>query len=458
MSVNPRLESKCGWLMPALRLLMVSAVLVGCLDRTAWSMAAGGHAPSLPALASWYGAGTYYYLRAAPSMQAPVLGQVAQNTALLILSSVQGEAEDGNPWWYQVRIQRSTGYLSSNAVAVAGSTRHPWIAIATNNGDSTATEVEAYRGPHASDPLAAHFALGARFTVLGQVTGDAVEPESAVWYLVADGRLPAIYIYSPMLKFTGWGTTAPPRPLLSAVAAIAIDVRTGRMLFQLQASVHRRPASTAKIMTALVALRRRRPSARLMVPDGVASVTTDVGGSAMGVTPGQVFTLHDLLYGLLLPSGNDAAYTIAQDIAGSQAAFVSLMNATAARLGLHHTHFTNTTGLDDVGEYTTAADLARLARYVLSHEPLFAAIVRTRTYALPATAGHPAFSLQNLNQLLGTYPGAQGVKTGTTPQAGQNLVAAATRLRHQVLVVVLGSADRYTDGASLLDYAFATTR
>jgi len=208
-------------------------------------------------------------------------------------------------------------------------------------------------------------------------------------------------------------------------------------------------------MTALVALKRLALSARLRAPDDVLSVTTDVGGSSMGLQPGETLPLSDLLYGMLLPSGNDAAYTIAQGIAGSQARFAALMNATAAQLGLRDTHYTNPTGLDEAREYTSAIDLARLARYTLRHAPFIATIVRTQAYTIDAGPGHPAFALHSLDQLLGSYPGADGVKTGTTAQAGQNLVAAATRQGHQVIAVVLDATDRYADATALLDHAFA---
>lgn len=435
--------------------LIAVALLLSGLAGVGWRAQAKDQVRPIAATALWDG-GAYFNLRSAPNTQSSVLGQVQPGAKLIVLSSVQGEQEDGNPWWYRVRLARTTGFVSSNAVDVLAAVATPWVAVATDDGDLGTTSVTAYRSPHTDATVAASFPLGAQFTVSGQRLGDALYAGNGIWYRVTEGTLPPVYLYSAYLKFVRWGVTPPPQPSLTAAAAVAIDARTGQILYRLHASKRRRPASTVKIMTALVALSRRSPSTRMTVPAGVDTVTTDVGGSAMGLAPGESFTLHDLLYGMLLPSGNDAAYTIAQDVAGSQRAFVAAMNDMARRLRLLQTHFTNPTGLDDVGEYISALDLARLARYALARQPLFARIVRTESYNIRATARHPAFTLQNLNQLLGSYPGAEGVKTGTTPDAGENLVAEATRSGHQVIAVVLGATDRYADAPALLDYAFAT--
>lgn len=407
------------------------------------------------ATAAWAGGGTYFNLRRAPTTGAPIVGQVHPGDALLILAARGGDAMDGNRWWYRVRDGAHSGYLSSGAVAAIDPLPVPWTAIATNDGDPSLGDVQAYRAASVGGPAAASFRLGTRFTVLGAVAGEAVESSTGLWYRVAQGFLPPLYLYAAYLKFAGLGATAVPVPQLTARAAVAMDRASGRILYRLDAARRLRPASTIKLMTALVALSRRKPDARIIVPDDVYTVTADVGGSAMGLAPGEVLSLRDLLYGMLLPSGNDAAYTIAQNIGGSQRGFVALMNAEGSRLGLRDTHFTNASGLDEVGERTSARDLAVLARYVLHREPLVARIVRTGAYTIPASASHPAFGLGTRNELLGVYAGADGVKTGTTGEAGQNLVASATRGQRRVLVVVLGATDRYADATALLDYAFA---
>ncbi len=434
-------------------IVVLTLIMAGAAPNQARAHAATPSA--LPATARWSGPGSFYYIRAAPAAAAHIVGRVTQGTSLQILAGTRGADVGGNPWWYRVYVGGVTGYVSSNAVEATGATSQPWTAIATSDGDPTVTSVTARRAPRLTAPVAALYPLDARFTVLGQSDGDAAQGNDGVWYRIAQGPLPPVYIYSPYLKFAGWGGVAPAEPLLTAPSAVAIDAQSGRILYWRAGAARRRPASTVKIMTALVALGRLSPSARLRAPDDVLSVTTDVGGSSMGLQPGEVLPLSDLLYGLLLPSGNDAAYTIAQGVAGSQARFADLMNATAAQLGLRDTHYTNATGLDEAREYTSAIDLARLARYTLRHAPFIATIVRTQAYTINIGPGHPAFALHSLDQLLGSYPGADGVKTGTTAQAGQNLVAAATRQGHQVIAVVLDATDRYADATALLDHAFA---
>lgn len=429
----------------------------GRVGRTPSGLAALAAPPALTAVANWTGAGSFYYVRAAPSDTASPVGQIARGTALLILAGTPGTVEGGNPWWYRVRVGQTTGYVSSTAIATVGATTLSWVATATSDGDPSVTEIAARRAPLLTAPVAALYPLGARFTVSGQVAGAVAEGDDAVWYRVAQGPLPPVYLYSTYLKFAAWGRAAPAVPLLTAASAVAIDGQSGRTLTCSACTRRWSPASTVKIMTALVALAHLPPSARLRVPADVQSVTTEVGGSSMGLLPGETLPLSDLLYGLLLPSGNDAACTIAQGVAGSQDGFALMMNAMAVHLGLRDTHYTNPTGLDAPREYTSAADLAALARDVLRRVPLIATIVRTPAYTINVGPGHPAFALRSLDQLLGAYPGAEGVKTGTTAQAGENLVAAATRDHHQVLAVVLGSSDRYADATALLDHAFAAS-
>lgn len=171
----------------------------------------------------------------------------------------------------------------------------------------------------------------------------------------------------------------------------------------------------------------------------------------MGLQAGEVVTVEDLLWGLLLNSGNDAAVALAEHVAGSVPEFVAIMNARAAELGLHSTHFTNPHGMDAPNHYSSAYDLWRLAEATLAY-PKFREIVGTQS---TARAGH---ALWNRNELLATYPDADGVKTGTTDQAGHSLVASVTRNGHRVLAVILGSSDRYTDARALLDFYFSAFR
>jgi D-alanyl-D-alanine carboxypeptidase (penicillin-binding protein 5/6) len=184
--------------------------------------------------------------------------------------------------------------------------------------------------------------------------------------------------------------------------------------------------------------------------NGVASVA--------GLRLGEKLTLHDLLYALLLPSGDDAAVAIADGVAGSQPAFVGLMNMEAGLLGLRHTRYSDVHGLDAPNHYTTVRDLAVLTEFAMRYTA-FAQVVGTATWHLPATAGHGAYTWTTTNLLLTTlaYAGATGVKTGFTGNALACLVFSASRGTHQVLGVVLGEPNdlmRFTDAAALLTWAF----
>jgi D-alanyl-D-alanine carboxypeptidase (penicillin-binding protein 5/6) len=236
------------------------------------------------------------------------------------------------------------------------------------------------------------------------------------------------------------------QPQPGAVAALLVDVGTHTVIYSKDATRRVAPASTTKMMTALVAIQSGRLDDTVVIQPGDVEV-----GSAIGLSPGEQWTLRDLLYDLLLPSDNAAAVAIARHVAGSEAAFVAMMNAQAAEWGLKDTHFANPHGLDDPEHYTTASDLAQIALRGLA-QPVFAGIVGTREKEVRGRVLH------NLNELLGSYDGAQGIKTGTTDAAGQCLVAAAARPAGRALAVVLGSADRYADARALLDFYFAHYR
>lgn len=231
-------------------------------------------------------------------------------------------------------------------------------------------------------------------------------------------------------------------PEVTAQAAIVSDMASGQILAEKNAHQRLAPASTTKIATALVALQRGQLEEQVVVHESAL-----VGGAKMGLSPSQTVTLEELLYGLLLRSGNDAATAIAQHIGGSVDGFVEMMNQEAENLGLTATHFVNPHGLDAPDHYSSAYDLMMMARQALA-DPTFAEIVSTQQYTFRGRR------LNNRNELLGNYRGADGVKTGTTAGAGECLVASATRDGHQVLVVILGSEDRYGDALTLLDYYF----
>ncbi|GAC1431626.1 MAG: hypothetical protein NVSMB65_05130 [Chloroflexota bacterium] len=400
-------------------------------------------------------AGAFYYVRAAPTPGARVVGRIGSGDHVAVLHGVEGSPVAGNPVWYAVRLPHGQqGYVTSSAFDLLHALAPPWVGVLTTNGEDGVTYVQSFRDAGMAAPYAG-YALGTRMTVLGAVHGAALHAGDDVWYRVRTAAAGSTFVYSAYIKYLMPGSAVLPLPLLSAAAVLLQDLDGGWVLDSTAANSPRPPASLAKMMTALIAA-ERLPLARVVtVPPGAPSVAAAVGGTAMGLTPGERLSVHDLLYGMLLPSGNDAAFTLAQAVGGSQGGFARLMNARASALGMRQTHFEQAYGLDQQGQYSTAHDLALLASAVL-RVPALAAIVRSRVYTIPATAVHAAYTLHATNQLLGTYPGVYGVKTGTTPAAGQCLVVALrTPHAHHILGVVLGSADRYGDMRLLLEYATA---
>jgi serine-type D-Ala-D-Ala carboxypeptidase (penicillin-binding protein 5/6) len=218
-------------------------------------------------------------------------------------------------------------------------------------------------------------------------------------------------------------------------------------------------------MTAVIAMQTASLDMLVTVHQDAVNEVNNNGGSSANLKVGEQLTLRDLLYGLLLPSGDDAAIAIADALGGSAQNFVHVMNLYAYRLRLFSTHFINPDGLTYYdannqpipGHYSTAYDLARLAQYAMSL-PLFAQIVGTLHYNLPASTTHGAHSWDNTNTLLKTYSGLTGIKTGFTLEAGGCLVFSATRNGHHLLGVVLHSVpedNRFRDAKLLLDWGFA---
>lgn len=239
-------------------------------------------------------------------------------------------------------------------------------------------------------------------------------------------------------------------PAISAESAAIVDGPTGRMLYGKNAHARMAPASVTKIMTAILALEKGRLSDYVRVNvDGWAMRAAN-GSSIMGLAPGEILTLEDLLYGLMLPSGNDAAVAIAEHVGGSVENFVRMMNDKAVELGLKDTHFANPHGLDEEGHYSSAYDLAMIGRYAMRNAD-FARIVGTRAYV---ANGKHTYSLLNGNRLLGQYQGVDGVKTGYTEKAGQSFVASVNRDGRRVFVGLIRSSDRYRDARLLFDYFF----
>jgi D-alanyl-D-alanine carboxypeptidase len=242
-------------------------------------------------------------------------------------------------------------------------------------------------------------------------------------------------------------------PPISGLAAVVMEEPCGAVLHQLNGDLRLKPASLTKIATALVAQDHAQLDDLVSIDVNGVDFSLETDSTVMGLEPGQTLTMRDLLYGLLLPSGNDAAIQIAEEVGGSVKQFVQMMNLKVDELGLEDTHFANPHGLDADGHYTSAHDMAVLGRELLKH-PALAEIVGSRTYQ-PSWDG-PAVG--NLNQLLGFYPGTLGVKTGYTDQAGQTIVAAVEQGDRRIIVTILGDQfDIYYDVSELLNWAFQET-
>ncbi|HTD77638.1 MAG TPA: D-alanyl-D-alanine carboxypeptidase family protein [Chloroflexota bacterium] len=238
-------------------------------------------------------------------------------------------------------------------------------------------------------------------------------------------------------------------PSVSAPEVAVVDDGTGLLLYGQAAHAHEAPASTTKIATAIVTLEHVQSleaSMRVTV-DGFAMAAAD-GSSIMGLSPGQRLSVRTLLYGLMLPSGNDAAEQLARSVAESREQFIGWMNGVASdELGLADTHFVNPSGLDADEHYSSAYDLAQLARRAM-REDLFREIV-----AAPEVRSE-GIVLVGHNPLIGVYPGADGVKTGSTDAAGHALVGSAVRDGHRLYVVIMHSDDLLADASALFDWAF----
>ncbi len=237
-------------------------------------------------------------------------------------------------------------------------------------------------------------------------------------------------------------------PQVQALSVAVVDEASGQLLYGRDPHHRLPPASVTKIFTALVALRYGRLDQQVHVTFDQSQL---YDSTLMGLREGDTFTLEDLLYGLMLPSGNDAALAIANAIGGDETHFVELMNEEAARLGLHDSHFVNPHGLDAPGHYTSAYDLAMAARYGMTHYDEFRKLAAARVWQVH---GSRTYTVYNLNRFLLDYPGADGVKIGYTDNAGRTIVASAMRNGHRVYVVLMHCGDIVTDSVPLFNWVF----
>lgn len=240
---------------------------------------------------------------------------------------------------------------------------------------------------------------------------------------------------------------APPASI-SAKSAIAIDVDSSTILFQKDPQAKLLPASTTKIMTALVAMEEYNLDEIVTITDAHKSV-----GHKAELKPGEQISVKNLLYALLISSGNDAALALAQHHPKGYTHYVDLMNQKAQELSLKQTHYANVSGVDSPNHYTSVIDLALLTHYALK-DPFFQSIVRTKKITVQSHDGTISHHLENTNQLLGETEGLLGVKTGWTENAGECLVTFTIRDNHPIIVAVLGSQDRFGESEALINWVY----
>jgi len=236
---------------------------------------------------------------------------------------------------------------------------------------------------------------------------------------------------------------------LESRSAIVLDTQTGEALFERQPDAHMYPASTTKVLTAIVAIE----SGRLGEMVTIQHSDVQVQPSSIGLRAGERIALRDLVYGLMLRSGNDAAMAIARHVGGTRAAFYDMMNEKAVAIGATGSHFTNPHGLPDRNHYTTARDLGRIMVYAMKNDE-FRTVTSTQRFV--STSSTRTRVMVNKNKLLRIYPGTTGGKPGYTRAAQQTLVASAMRRDRELVVVCLHSAGRalWSDAAHLFDFGF----
>ncbi|WP_052350443.1 D-alanyl-D-alanine carboxypeptidase family protein [Paenibacillus gorillae] len=264
-------------------------------------------------------------------------------------------------------------------------------------------------------------------------------------------RLPILFL-AALLAGTSFQKTANAeiKPLkTNAKASALIDVKSGRLLYSEDGDKQMRIASLTKIMTAIVAIEHGKLSDTVKTSKRAAHRE----GSSIYLELGEEMTLLNMLYGLMLRSGNDAATAISEHVGGSEEGFVLLMNEKAQLLGLENSQFKNPHGLDEDGHYSSANDLAKLTAYALRN-PVFAEIVSTKVKTAPNPHENWQYSWKNKNKMLTMYEGADGVKTGYTKLSFRCLVSSATRNGQQLAAVTINDGDDWNDHRAMLDWGF----
>lgn len=441
-------------------------------------------------------------LRAAPGTSSAPVTCLPEGT---FVTALEGRVSADGYWWQRIQGGGFSGWAAEMFLR-PGTPPAPVVPACPASGAAPAanTAATAAAGPPAPPPVpsisgSVPRAAGYGLVVWGGGPVDAIATAAAeggcalrsVWTTNADGSFIGYHFGAPAFVNQPWldrytgdlpsgtaamvvcggpsaGTTtvtksitpaataaAPvpvrstPAPAIGAAAAVVIDGASGAVLYEKNAHQPLPPASLTKMATAILAVEAGNL-------DRWVSVDVDSRAMAdstlMGLRPGDCFRMRDLLYGLMLPSGNDAALAIGRGQAGTDAAFVESMNALVGRLGLKETRFVNPHGLNAAGHVASANDLALLARYGMTM-PDFVAAVGARQWS---AQGSRTIYLSNTNSFLARYPGADGVKTGYTEEAGRTLVASVMHDGRRVFVAVLNAPNREADAQALFDWAFTS--
>lgn len=274
---------------------------------------------------------------------------------------------------------------------------------------------------------------------------DILSPLPIFLTAFANDQVSTLNLWFPF--FEAFSSSSQEIPEITAKSALIYDLKAKKVLFSKNPKERLPMASLTKIMTAVIALELPRKD-----DEYVVSPENLVGENSMGLSKGEMLTLENLMYGLVLPSGNDAAEVLASNFPAGRDKFVQAMNNKAKTLGLTNTHFTNPTGLEgDGNQYTTAYDLLVITNYAMQF-PLFRKVAESINFYIPYSENHKEFYLENETNLLTSYPGVVGVKDGYTPEAGLCLVTYLRYKDHDIIGIILGSDNRRQEMKDLLDY------
>lgn len=236
---------------------------------------------------------------------------------------------------------------------------------------------------------------------------------------------------------------------ISAKSALVYDLKENKVLFEKNSKTKLPIASLTKVMTAIVSLENPKKNNKYLVKKSDL-----VGENSMGLTEDEELAMEELLYGLILQSGNDAAEVLASNYSNGRQKFIEAMNRKTQTLGLSDTEFTNPSGLEgDGNQHSTAYDLLVITKYALENFSLFQKVISTIDYYIPKTEKHKAYYLSNETNLLTSYPGVKGVKDGYTPEAGLCLITYLDYKDHKIVGIILGSNNRRQEMKDLLDYS-----